>query len=90
MGSVCFEPKPTGTMIPELTSYLKCSSPAENRKAQLNIDPPRTTLSNLLQKRFMTSLGQVVQSVRKYRNFVQAEVKRVRNDPKAAEEVLNR
>src|SRR3979411_2387117 len=38
----------------------------------------------------MTSLGQVVQSVRKYRNFVQAEVKRVRNDPKAAEEVLNR
>src|SRR3981081_1415414 len=41
-------------------------------------------------KRFMTSLGQVVQSVRKYHNFVQAEVKRVRNDPKAAEEVLNR
>jgi methylmalonyl-CoA mutase len=38
----------------------------------------------------MTSLGQVVQSVRKYHNFVQAEVKRVRNDPKAAEEVLNR
>jgi methylmalonyl-CoA mutase len=77
-------------MILELTSYLQCCSPTVNRKARLNIDPPRITLSNLLQKRFMTSLGQVVQSVRKYRNFVQAEVKRVRNDPKAAEEVLNR
>src|SRR3984893_2334343 len=90
MGSVCFEPKPIGTMITELTSYLKCCSPTENRKASLRIDPPRTTLSNLLQKRLMTSLGQVVHSVGKYRNFVQAEVKRVRNDPKAAEEVLNR
>ncbi len=38
----------------------------------------------------MTSLGQVVQSVRKYRNFVRSEVKRVRNEPKAAEKILNR
>src|SRR5258706_5795725 len=38
----------------------------------------------------MTSLGQVVQSVRNYRNFVRSEVKRVRNEPKAAEKILNR
>jgi methylmalonyl-CoA mutase cobalamin-binding domain/chain len=38
----------------------------------------------------MTSLGQVVQSVREYRNFVRSEVKRVREKPEAAEQVQNR
>ena len=38
----------------------------------------------------MTSLGQVVQSVRKYRDFVQSEVERVRTEPKAADEMQDR